>query len=141
METLLLSLSQNSDNISSLMTALTILMSLLALSSLLTTKKMYKARREAEITYIKSLLESKEFIERIKNSEQTKFLVEIHPKHNLVVLNGEELFINVFKNLDQKSQKQIEPALFQKNLKNRKAYLEKVVSEAKKIMNMIESHC
>ncbi|EHU1620052.1 UNVERIFIED_CONTAM: hypothetical protein KWE62_18735 [Acinetobacter baumannii] len=141
METLLLSLSQNSDKISSLMTALTILMSLLALSSLLTTKKMYKARREAEITYIKSLLESKEFIERIKNSEQTKFLVEIHPKHNLVVLNGEELFINVFKNLDQKSQKQIEPALFQKNLKNRKAYLEKVVSEAKKIMNMIESHC
>lgn len=141
METLLLSLSQNSDKISSLMTALTILMSLLALSSLLTTKKMYKARREAEITYIKSLLESKEFIERIKNSEQTKFLVEIHPKHNLVVLNGEELFINVFKNLDQKSQKQIEPALFQKNLKNRKAYLEKVVNEAKKIMNMIESHC
>lgn len=141
MENLLLSLSQNSDKISALMSALTILMSLLALSSLLTTKKMYKARREAEITYIKSLLESKEFIDRIKNSEQTKFLVEIHPKHNLVVLNGEELFINVFKNLDQKSQKQIEPALFQKNLKNRKAYLEKVVSEAKKIMNMIESHC
>lgn len=141
MEKILLSLANNAHYLSILTTILTALMVLLTSSSLFTTRRMFRDRKRAEILYIESLLRSKEFIEYIKNSEKSKFLVEIHPKHNFVVLNGEEVFFHVFEHLDKKVQKQIEPALFQKNIKNRKAYLEKVVGEAKKVLNMNESHC
>lgn len=141
MEKILISLTQNSDILSVLMTVLTVLMTLLAVYSLLTTRKMFKDRKKAEILYIESLLRNEDFIKYIRNSDKSKFLVEIHPKHNFVVLNGEDVFVHVFENLDKKVQKQIEPALFQKNIKNRKAYLEKVAHEAKKSINIVESHC
>lgn len=141
MEKLLLSLADNTHYLSLATSVLTIFMILLASSSLFTTRRMFRDRKKAESLYIQSLLRNKEFIEHIKNSDDSKFLVEIHPKHNFVVLNGEDVFIHVFENLDEKVQKQIEPALFQKNIKSRKAYLEKVVGEAKKVLNISKSHC
>ena len=141
MDKILLSLVNNAHYVSLFTSILTMLMLILTSSSLFTSRRMFKDRKKAEILYIESLLRNKEFIEYIKNSDSSEFLVEIHPKHNFVLLNGEEIFLHVFENLDEKVQKQIEPALFQKNVKSRKAYLEKVVTEAKKILSVKESHC
>ncbi|MGE8653771.1 MAG: hypothetical protein ACN6NV_08500 [Acinetobacter gandensis] len=137
MENLLLTLAQNSDKVSIVMT---FLMALIVSYSFFMTRKMFKERKKAEDVYVESLLKNKEFIELLRSSDRSKFHVEIHPERNLVILDGEDIFIHTFENLDSKTQKQIEPALFQANKENRKAYLNKVVNEAKKVQ-AIESHC
>ncbi|WP_180039308.1 hypothetical protein [Acinetobacter sp. YH12100] len=141
MENLILYIAQNSDLLSTIMSVLTGLMIGLAIVSLMTTRKMYKSRKRAEALYIESLLKNKEFVEHIIKRDKEQHILEIYPKKNLVVVDGEDVFIHVFETLDENVQKQIEPALFQKNLNSRTAYLNKVVHEAKKTFDTKHSHC
>lgn len=141
MDNILLSIAQNVDLVGLIMSILTGVIGGLAFSSFLMSRRMYKTRKRAEFLYIESLLQNQEFVEYVRNSDKQEFLIEIHPQRNMVVLNGEDIFIHAFENLDKNMQKQIEPALFQHNLENRKAYLRKVVNEARKTLNVTESHC
>jgi len=141
MENLMLSIARNSDLLSIIMSVLTGLMAGLAVVSLITTRKMYRSRKRAESLYIESLLKNREFVEHILNRDKEKHVLEIYPYRNMVVVDGEDVFIHVFETLDKNVQKQIEPALFQRDLDNRSAYLNKVVNEAKKTFNAKHSHC
>lgn len=141
MENLMLSITQNADLLSNIMSILTFLMIVLGMVSLLTTRKMYRSRKRAENLYIESLLKNKEFVEYIVNMDKKEHVVEIYPKRNIVIVNGVDVFTHAFETLDKNIQKQIEPALFQQNENSRSAYLNKVVNEAKKTFNAKHSHC
>lgn len=141
MENILLSIAQNTDLLGIIMSILTGVMIGLAIVSILTSRRMYKSRKQAEALYIESLLKNEEFVSYITSADKKEHVLEIYPKKNMVVVDGEDVFVHVFETLDKNIQKQIEPALFQQNTSSRSAYMNKVVHEARKILNARHSHC
>ena len=141
MENILLSIAQNTDLLGIIMSILTGVMIGLAIVSILTSRRMYKSRKQAEALYIESLLKNEEFVSYITSADKKEHVLEIYPKKNMVVVDGGDVFVHVFETLDKNIQKQIEPALFQQNTSSRSAYMNKVVHEARKTLNARHSHC